>query len=92
MVDYNGNINEALQVSVTAQRQLVQWLRLHASTAGSLGSILGWGTKIPHAINFFFLKRGVTDTWGWLILVVRRLTCVPEDVQQHSGSLPTRFQ
>ena len=27
----------------------VQWLRLHASTAGSAGLIPGWGTKIPHA-------------------------------------------
>ena len=27
----------------------VQWLRLHASTAGGLGSIPGWVTKIPHA-------------------------------------------
>ena len=28
---------------------VVQWLRLHAPSAESLGSILGWGTKIPHA-------------------------------------------
>ena len=27
----------------------VQWLRLHASTAGGTGSIPGQGTKIPHA-------------------------------------------
>ena len=27
----------------------VQWLRLHASTAGGAGSIPGRGTKIPHA-------------------------------------------
>ena len=27
----------------------VQWLRLHASTAGSLGSIPSWGTKVSHA-------------------------------------------
>ena len=27
----------------------VQWLRLHASTAGGLDSISGWRTKIPHA-------------------------------------------
>ena len=24
----------------------VQWLRLHASTAGSVSSVLGWGIKI----------------------------------------------
>ena len=27
----------------------VQWLGIHPSTAGVLGSIPGWGTKIPHA-------------------------------------------
>ena len=29
---------------------VVQWLRLHASTARDVGSIPGWGTKIPHAM------------------------------------------
>ena len=33
---------------------VVQWSRLHASKAGSVGSIPGWGTKIPH----FLLKYG----------------------------------
>ena len=28
----------------------VQWLRLHASNAGGTGSILGWGTELPHAV------------------------------------------
>ena len=28
-----------------------QWLRLHASTAGGVGSIPGWGTKIPHVMQ-----------------------------------------
>ena len=27
----------------------VQWLRPHASISGGTGSVLGWGTKIPHA-------------------------------------------
>ena len=29
---------------------MVQWLRLHASTAGDTGLIPGQGTKIPHAV------------------------------------------
>ena len=29
----------------------VQWLRLHASTAGGMCSIPGRGTKIPHAVQ-----------------------------------------
>ena len=28
---------------------VVQWLRLRGSNAGGVGSIPGWGTKIPHA-------------------------------------------
>ena len=28
----------------------VQWLPLHASTVGGLGSIPGQGTKIPHGL------------------------------------------
>ena len=28
----------------------VQWLGLHASTAGDMGLMLGQGTKIPHAV------------------------------------------
>ena len=28
---------------------MVQWLGLCASAAGGMGSIPGWGTKIPHA-------------------------------------------
>ena len=30
---------------------MVQWLRLHASNAESAGSIPGWGTKIPYAVQ-----------------------------------------
>ena len=29
---------------------VAQWLRLHASSAGGVGSIPGWGTKIPHSV------------------------------------------
>ena len=30
---------------------MVQWLRFHASNAGGVGLVLGWGTKIPHAVG-----------------------------------------
>ena len=29
---------------------MVQWSRVQASTAGGVGLIRGWGTKIPHAV------------------------------------------
>jgi len=35
----------------------VQWLRLHASTAGGVGSIPGQGTKIPYASAWPKKKR-----------------------------------
>ena len=31
---------------------VVHWLRFCASTAGGMGSVLGWGTKIPHTKPF----------------------------------------
>ena len=30
---------------------MVKWLRLHASTAGSMGLIPGWGTKILNTMG-----------------------------------------
>ena len=30
---------------------MVQWLRLHTSYARGAGSILGQGTKVPHAVQ-----------------------------------------
>ena len=29
----------------------VQWLRFHVTKAGDVGLILGWRTKIPHAMR-----------------------------------------
>ena len=30
---------------------VAQWLRLYASSAGSVGSVPGQGTEIPHAVQ-----------------------------------------
>ena len=35
----------------TGTSLVVQWLRLHASNAGGMGSIPGQGTKIPQAMQ-----------------------------------------
>ena len=35
----------------------VQWVRRCASSAGGLGSLLGWGTKISHALWLKKLKK-----------------------------------
>ena len=35
----------------------VQWLRFHTSTVGGLGSIPGWGTKIPRALQNSLKKK-----------------------------------
>ena len=47
---------------------VVQWLRLHASTAGDMGLIPGRGTKIPHAAGHSHKrkkknKEGNSDTY-----------------------------
>ena len=31
---------------------VVYWLKLHVSTAGSMGSIPAWRSKIPHVLRF----------------------------------------
>ena len=30
---------------------VVQWLKLHTSSVGGMGSTPGWKTKIPHAVS-----------------------------------------
>ena len=39
-----------IQKSVSGTSLVVQWLSLLPSTAGGVGSIPGWGTKIPNAM------------------------------------------
>ena len=45
----NSGIIKQRQKYQTGTSLVVQWLRLHASTAGGTGSIFGWRTRIPHA-------------------------------------------
>ena len=40
---------------------LVQWLRLHAPSAGVPGLILGWGIKIPHEATQESSNTGTKD-------------------------------
>ena len=40
-----------LTLDVDGTSLVIQWLRLYASTAGGMGLIPGWGTKIPHAMQ-----------------------------------------
>ena len=45
---------------------VIQWLKLCASNAGGVGSILCWGTKIPHAPgNNQKKKKKKKDLTGW---------------------------
>ena len=42
--------HQCLSPQINSRTSLAsQWLRPHASNTGDTGSILGWGTKIPHA-------------------------------------------
>ena len=49
-----------------------QWLRLCTSTTGSVGSVSGWGTKIPHIAQqgkkSFFEKRNTLSLGHLLVL------------------------
>ena len=42
---------------------VVQWLRLHTSTAGDMGSIPGRGTKIPHGAQGSQKKKNGNKEW-----------------------------
>ena len=47
-----------LRIGSIGASLVVQRLRLRASTAGSMGSIIpGWGTKIPHAAHSTAKKK-----------------------------------
>ena len=39
----------------------VQWLRLHASTVGGIGSIPGQGTKISYAVQHHLGWEGIRN-------------------------------
>ena len=41
---------ESVKTNEQGISPVVQWLRLHASNAGGMGSIPGQGTKIPHIV------------------------------------------
>ena len=46
---WEGKCLSGLKTLVQRTSLVIQGLRLCASTAGDVGLILGWGTKIPHA-------------------------------------------
>ena len=48
----SGRILSRSPSEVSSGTSLVaQWLRIHLPVQRNLGSILGWGTKIPHAVG-----------------------------------------
>ena len=42
---------------------MVQWLRIHVSSAEGAGSIPGWGTKIPHASRCWKKNKPLKNNW-----------------------------
>ena len=48
---------ESVKTNEQGISPVVQWLRLHASNAGGVGSIPGQGTKIPHASQCGQIKK-----------------------------------
>ena len=74
----------------------VQWLGLHASSAGGMGLIPGWGTKISHAVwcsqkkkkkkkeaRGKYLWRTVSGTVMYLSTIVYRYVMSPEVQHVH---------
>ena len=66
---------------------MVQWLRLRASTAGSMGSILGQGTKIPQARQRGVAKKKKkTEKSNFEILVSFSYTLNNRKILRYFGS------
>ena len=57
MGSLNVEVKKKKKPDTDGNSLLVQWLGLHASTAGSPGLISGWGTKILQAANLDQKKK-----------------------------------
>ena len=65
----------------------VQWLKLHASTAGGMGSIPGQGTRIQHATRCSQKQTNKQLARGMLFfLIVKRGHSIT--IHQVSGTIP----
>ena len=51
------------KTSLRTSSLVVQWLELCASSAGGPSSILGWGTKIPQAVQCGQKKKDLKKSW-----------------------------
>ena len=67
-----------LRLSSAGTSLVVQWLRLHTSTAAGVGSFPGQGTKIPHAAWAWpkGKKKTIKYCWVWNIYVIKDLELV----------------
>ena len=45
---------------------LAQWLRPHAPNAVGMGSVPGWGTKIPHSLHSMAKKTNKKNVYFFL--------------------------
>ena len=62
MVSSRTEAGNTQDESGTGTSLVVQWLRLHTSNAEGVGSIPGWGTKIPHATQWGQKKKKPKET------------------------------
>ena len=58
---------------------VVQWLRLHASKAGDVGSIAGRGNEIPHAMRWDKKKKMSGLSW------IQGLSHVPRPLHRRTS-------
>ena len=63
--------NTAKKKTCVGTSPMVQWLRLHASTAGSMGSTPEQGSEISHAVWHSHKKEKIDagDCEGWFPLL-----------------------
>ena len=63
---------------------VAQWLRLCASNIGVVGSVPGWGTKIPHAVGHIKKKKATLGE-SFLNSETQEGVSNTENSREHSG-------
>ena len=72
---------ESVKTNEQGISPVVQWLRLHASNAGGMGSIPGQGTKIPHASQCGQIEKKKKRTTA--NEHIKGLVCSPGNYRHH---------
>ena len=87
-----SSVTREVQIKKKSQSGIslvVQWPRLRAPTAGDVGLIPGWGTKIAHAATWPKKEKKVTMTYHYILLCSLKLKSDNTKSWQECGATGT---